>query len=231
VAAAGEASMKNKITVTVATITSLVAGSALAADMPARMPTKAVPYVAAFNWTGGYVGLNAGYGWTSNRTGAIGGAQIGYNWQVGTFVYGLEADIQASGESGTKNVTDATGAITLSENRKMNYFGTARGRLGIAQDRVLYYVTGGLAYTTIKRSVTGLVGAAGTDSASNSKAGYAFGGGIEWAFAQNWSAKVEYLYMGYSGTTNTYGALVPVTTVNNGRLTDNVVRVGVNYHF
>ena len=128
-------------------------------------------------------------------------------------------------------MTDTTGLVTLSESRKLNYFGTARARLGLAQDRMLYYVTGGLAYTTIKRSVTALAGAVGTDSASNSKAGFAVGAGLEYAFAQNWSAKLEYLYMGYSGTNNTYNNIVPAVTVSNGRLTDNVVRVGVNYHF
>lgn len=215
----------------VASVLTSLAGSAMAADMPARMPVKAVPYVAAYNWTGFYAGLNAGYGFTSNRNGAVGGGQIGYNWQNGIWVYGLEADIQAAGETGSKNVTDTTGLVTLSENRKLNYFGTVRARLGLAQDRMLYYVTGGLAYTTIKRNVAALTGAVGTDSASNSKAGFAVGAGLEYAFAQNWSAKLEYLYMGYSGTTNTYNNIVPAVTVSNGRLTDNVVRVGVNYHF
>ena len=218
-------------TVIVASVLSLLAGPAYAADMPARMPTKAVPYVTAYNWTGGYIGVNAGYGWSSSRSGAVGGAQIGYNWQNGMWVYGLEADIQASGETGNRNITDITGLVALSESRRMNYFGTARGRLGVAQDRWLYYVTGGLAYTTIKRSVTATAGAVGTDSSSNSKAGVALGAGVEYAFAPNWSAKLEYIYMGYSGSTNTYAALVPVATVSYGRLNDNVIRVGANYHF
>jgi outer membrane immunogenic protein len=218
-------------TIIIAGLLSAVAGSALAADMPNRMPTKAVPYSAVFNWSGFYAGLNGGYGWTSSRSGAVGGGQIGYNWQTGVWVYGLEADIQASGEKGSRNVTDTTGLITLSENRRLNYFGTARARLGIAQDRVLYYVTGGLAYTTIKRDVTAIAGAAGTDSSSNSKTGYVLGAGVEYAFNQMWSAKLEYIYMNYGSSTNTYNAIAPATTVSYGRTTDNVIRVGVNYHF
>jgi outer membrane immunogenic protein len=198
--------------------------------MPVRAYTKAPAYAPAYNWTGLYAGVNAGYGWTKSMNGVIGGGQIGYNWQTSNIVLGLETDIQASGQRGTKNVTGTTGAITLSETDKMNYFGTARARLGVAMDRWLPYVTGGLAYTSVNRNGNALTGATGTYSATNTKTGYAIGAGVEYAFAQNWSAKLEYLFLGYNGNTNTY-ALAPATTVAYGRLNDNVVRIGANYHF
>jgi outer membrane immunogenic protein len=223
--------MRRYLTILLATSALIVGASgASAADMPVRAYTKAPLYAPPYNWTGLYAGVNAGYGWTKSMNGVIGGGQIGYNWQTSNIVLGFEADIDASGQRGTKNVTNTTGAISLSETDKMNYFGTARARLGVAMDRWLPYVTGGLAYTSVNRNGSAVAGAAGTYSATDTKMGYAVGAGVEYAFSHNWSAKLEYLFLGYNGNTNTY-ALAPATSVSYGQLSDNIVRIGANYHF
>jgi outer membrane immunogenic protein len=216
--------------------------AASAADLPARMPTKAPDYVQpTASWTGFYAGVNVGGGWGSNDVtggaisttvkpnGVLGGGQVGYNWQTGGLLFGVEADIQGAGLQGSTAVT--AGAESVTETDKLNYFGTVRGRLGFVQNAWLGYVTGGWAYTTINRSGTAAGPVAGTFSTNTSKSGYALGGGVEWMFAPRWTAKLEYLYLGFNGDTQTYTTLVPATTVTYGRLNENVVRVGANYHF
>jgi outer membrane immunogenic protein len=152
------------------------AAPASAADMPVRAPQyKAAPIAPVFNWTGFYFGGHVGYGWADSGVGDldgfIGGLQLGYNWQFSrNWVFGLEADIAG---------TDMNNAIPA----HVDYIGTVRGRLGYTWDRVMVYGTGGLAYA--KASVAGI---------HDTETGYALGAGIEWAFAPNWSAKVEYMY-------------------------------------
>ncbi|HEY4140068.1 MAG TPA: outer membrane protein [Pseudolabrys sp.] len=201
------------------------AGAASAADMPARMPMKAVPYLAVYNWTGFYVGANIGYGWgrdtaggsSTSLNGVIGGGQIGYNWQMNNLVLGLETDFQGSGQR-----ADATGGgATLTE--RVRYFGTVRGRLGYAWDRTLVYVTGGYAYTNVGADLTfgGL-----TASSNTTKSGYTVGGGVEYAFAGPWSVKAEYLYVDSGTTTLTVGGISGDVHVKN-----NIGRIGINYRF
>jgi outer membrane immunogenic protein len=206
----------NKIilTMTVATV-AVASGSATAADLP-RGP---VPYYStpvqsgAFNWSGAYVGLNAGYEWgritnsTLSPAGLLGGIQAGYNWQNGQFVFGGETDLQVSG-------ADDTFAPWKFSNP---WFGTLRARAGAAFSNVLIYVTAGLAYGGVKGENLGA-------SESKTHGGWATGLGAEFGFAPNWSAKVEYLYVDLGNRTYS------VTGMNNG-LQSNIVRFGVNYHF
>lgn len=203
-----------------------LANVASAADLPARYPTKAVPYVALYNWTGFYVGANIGYGWgrasddiglSTNMNGVIGGGQIGYNWQMNNLVLGVETDFQGSGQSSTQTV----GALSLSE--RIRYFGTVRARLGYAWDRTLLYVTGGYAYTNIGADLSG---PGGTASSNTTKGGGTVGAGLEYAFAGPWSAKLEYLYVD-TGTQSV--TLLGVT--DNVRVKNHIGRIGVNYHF
>ena len=208
--------------------TTLGVGAAAAADIPARNYTKAVPYAPVFSWTGFYVGVNAGYGWantsitgvagSSNLNGFLGGAQIGYNWQgASPLVLGVEADFQGTGQSRTDT------ALGITVDQKLPWFGTVRGRIGYAFDRVMIYATGGLAYMDYKMSVSAL-GVTVSDDAS--RAGWTLGGGVEWMFAPQWSTKVEYLYMD-TGTTSVTLFGVPFS----GRAQDSIGRVGLNYHF
>jgi outer membrane immunogenic protein len=212
---------------TVATVA--FANIASAADMPARMPAKAVPYLAVYNWTGFYVGANVGYGWgrdtaggsSTNLNGVIGGGQIGYNWQMNNLVLGLETDFQGSGQRASASGTILGTPVSVTE--RVRYFGTVRGRLGYAWDRTLLYVTGGYAYTNVGGDLT--VGAF-TSSSNTTKSGYTVGAGVEYAFAGPWSVKAEYLYVD-SGTTNlTVAGLSADVHVKN-----NIGRVGINYRF
>jgi outer membrane immunogenic protein len=214
------------------------ATTASAADMAARMPTKAVPYVsAAYNWTGFYVGANVGYGWarasddlgavTGRLNGVIGGGQIGYNWQMNNLVLGFETDFQGSGQSQSWSAV-GPGFTAASGTDRIRYFGTVRGRLGFAFDRTLLYVTGGYAYTNVgaDASFTGLGGGTTSGSSNSTKSGYTVGAGLEYAFAGPWSAKVEYLYIDSGSQSVSSGVFT-----DNVRIRNNIGRVGLNYRF
>ncbi len=202
------------------------ATAASAADLPARTYTKAPPMVATYNWTGFYIGANAGGAWSKAGTnfgdasGFVGGGQIGYNWQAAgsPLVLGLEADFQGTSLKNTETVGAITGEA------KVPAFGTVRGRIGYAWDRFMVYGTGGWAYSDTKATVSGPGG-----SVSDSKwgSGYTLGGGLEWAFMGPWSLKAEYLYVKAKSVDLTLAG-VPFST---GDYHYNVVRAGLNYHF
>jgi outer membrane immunogenic protein len=186
----------------------------------------------------------------ANVNGVIGGGQAGYNWQRGTWLFGLETDIQGSGERGSSDVCAvtagcATGTGLFTANYKLDWFGTARGRIGILPtDRVLLYATGGLAYGGVSATAPLI-----PLSWGSTRAGWTVGAGAEAAIDHNWSIKLEYLYMdlgnvGGNSTTSTnvvtqLGVPIRFNTVTttaltsafNTRFTDNILRVGVNYRF
>lgn len=206
--------MKNTMRAMTLAAMTAVSGAAVAADLP-RGPS---PYyspapVAGYNWRGLYAGLNAGYEWGSitgngaEPSGLMGGVQAGYNWQSGAFVFGPEADIQAS-------AADDTFAPYKFSNP---WFGTLRGRVGFALNNILFYGTAGLAYGGITGEIAGL-------DESKTHVGWTGGLGAEVGFTPNWSAKVEYLYMDLSDRSYS------ITGVNNG-LEANMLRFGINYHF
>lgn len=198
-----------------AVMATLAIGGATAADLnrgyyngPAYAPPP--PY----SWVGPYIGLNLGFQWgeiTGNPTeptGIAGGLQGGYNWQVGQFVYGAEADIQASG-------ADDTFAPWQFSNP---WFGTLRARGGVAFNNILLYVTGGFAYGRVEGDRAGL-------SESRMMYGYTLGAGMEVGFTPNWSAKIEYLWLDYADRNFSV-----VTGTENG-LETSLLRFGVNYRF
>ena len=201
-------------------------GSANAADMQRRqaMPVKA-PAFAVYNWTGFYVGVNGGGGWgrstwsgatgtnSLNTSGGLLGGTIGYNYQMGQAVFGLEGDLDWSNIHGSSVAAPCT---TSCETRNA-WLGTARGRIGYAFDRFMPFVTGGLAVGDIKNSV------AGVGSSTSTKAGWALGGGIEAALSGPWTAKVEYLYADLGRGSSVLGS--------DTRFNTNLVRAGINYRF
>jgi outer membrane immunogenic protein len=206
--------------------------AANAADLSRRqMPVKAPVYTApGFNWTGFYVGINGGGAWGrsewSNPNGAtdfrasgglIGGT-AGYNWQAGRLVYGLEGDIDWSSVKGTG---DATACAPIGCDFKNNWLGTARGRIGYAFERVLPYVTGGLAVGDLKASTT-------LGSSSETKAGWTAGAGVEVAVTGPLTAKIEYLHADLGKTTCPVSVCTIATDVD---YRANIVRGGLNYHF
>ena len=172
------------------------AGTANAADLPRKAPPMVVP-APVFSWTGFYIGINGGYGWADtkngftefdNASGGVFGVQGGFNYQfVGSpIVIGIEADYQ-----GANIKADGVFLGTLT-NVELERFGTVRGRLGFGWDRFLIYGTGGWAYAA--QTEIGL-GFPFFLSGSQELSGWAAGAGIEWAFAPNWSAKIEYLHL------------------------------------
>jgi outer membrane immunogenic protein len=180
-----------------------LASVAQAADLPSRAPPPVFTPIPVFTWTGFYVGVNAGWGWRNDDTQSViiapgtvvgapnlagtlvfpsnddgaftGGGQIGYNYQIGSFVIGAEADIQwnESGDDQVVGFVPAGGFLAgdfvpgVFQSTSPDWFGTLRARAGFAIDRVLIYATGGLAYT-------------------EDNTGWVLGGGVEWALPVNW---------------------------------------------
>ncbi len=189
--------------------------SAQGADLPygSRGPYTVNQPLNAYSWAGPYLGGHLGYDWGSvennptRPSGFEGGVQGGYNWQGGPWVFGVEGDIQATG-------ADDTFAPWKFSNP---WFGTVRGRAGYAFGNILFYGTGGLAFGEL-RGETFLL------SETHTNFGWTAGVGAEFGFAQNWSAKVEYLYVDLANSNFT------ITGVSNG-YRFGTIRAGVNYHF
>jgi outer membrane immunogenic protein len=190
------------------------AGGAHAADMrlPAKAPYTPPPPVAS--WAGWYIGANVGAAWqsgtfdqnnfvsgtpkgraTTHATGFTGGGQIGYNWQSGNFVYGLEADI--NGIAGTGG---ATGSAGKQFSNRIRWLSTVRGRAGFAFGGAmdyLAYATGGVAFGGVKNSTSEPAPSAGCcqKSISKTNVGWAIGGGLEHLLSPNWIVGIEALYV------------------------------------
>jgi outer membrane immunogenic protein len=229
-----------------------VSASAMAADLPTSKGAPVAPavYAPAFTWTGFYLGVNAGVGWANGRdiyvttpngavtslntgngsnSGFVGGGQAGYNFQTGAFVFGVEADIQYADLSKKVN----WGPYTWWGNGSTSqYVGTVRARVGYAIDRTLIFLTGGLAYGGLNSG-----GAFG----GNNNTGWTLGGGVEDAFTNNWTAKIEYDYiqLDTGSKSGSYYSNVAIgaqpagyyTATSKGNGSANLVRVGVNYKF
>jgi outer membrane immunogenic protein len=210
--------------------TTMTAANAADIARRQRMPTKAPEYEPVYNWTGFYVGINGGgafgnsdvsiaLGSTSyDVTGGLAGGTVGYNWQAGRFVYGLEGDGDWSGLKGSGTSAPCAASCQTSN----DWLATARGRIGYAFNRVLPYATAGGAFGDVKIARTGFAG--DTDT----RAGWTAGAGVEVAINGPWTAKVEYLYADL-GTANCSAANCGIST--NADLTANIVRGGVNYRF
>jgi outer membrane immunogenic protein len=198
-----------------------LATGALAADLPSRRaPAPIIAAVPVFTWTGFYVGVNAGYGWNANDSitvggltfdlddegGFVGGAQAGYNYQIGSFVVGLEGDIQYADFGGDDRFDFDGDGILDDDFNTSDWFGTVRARAGVAFDRALIYATGGFAFA---------------DNAT----GWTVGGGLEYAFTNNLSAKIEGLYVNLDQDDNFPG----LDLDNDAEF--GVVRAGLNFRF
>jgi len=174
--------------------------------------------------------------------GFIGGAQAGYNWQLNNWVLGVEADIQGADVKGTVAAPiTLVGPVPIvaaieNANEKLEWFGTVRGRLGVAFDRVLIYGTGGLAYGHVKVDQNSVpVPGPGPflfpSSASATKTGWTAGGGIEWAFADKWSTKIEGLYYDLGSIVSAGSAANGFSVGKNFDVRGGIARFGLNYRF
>jgi outer membrane immunogenic protein len=209
-----------RVLMTAVSLVALGMAPALAADLPARTYTKAPVAVATVgNWTGFYLGAMGGYAKEDASfapvSGGLAGGTIGYNWQQGAVVFGLEADAAWADLNATAGIPGLVGVTA-----KVQDLGTVRGRIGYAFDQVLIYGTGGYAWadTKLTATVLGL-----TASESHVLNGWTAGAGVEVMFAPKWSLKAEYLYRSFGGTN--------YFNIPSGTLNMNSVQVGVNYHF
>lgn len=214
----------NPKTFAAALLVGVSSSAALAADLPARnrAPAPIIAQAPIFTWTGLYAGLQAGYAWDRvsvdnafaavpvniSRNGFVGGAHIGYLYQTGPAVLGVEGDVEG----------------TTIKNSGLR--ASLRGRLGLAADRALFYVTGGGALANQNYELWSPFAPGFTSSASAVKLGWTAGAGVEYAFAPNWSARVEYRYSDF-GKLNVSNFVVPANISRR----ENAVRLGVSYHF
>jgi outer membrane immunogenic protein len=248
----------------------LATRASVAADVP-RPIYKAAPAVApSFNWSGFYGGVHVGYGWSDgsvdlglidasgglqgaaaagvfptsfsfSRDGVVGGVQVGFNRQIGQWVWGVEADISGADISGSQSVQrPAVGLFpnlsTVSQD--MDWFGTARLRGGYAAGTWLLFGTGGLAYGHVEYSYlqTNVPFGGGINtrgSESRIELGWTAGGGVEYGWS-NWSAKVEYLYydLGDHDFTIQFNTAPPGVLLNpKYQNHGSILRVGLNYRF
>jgi outer membrane immunogenic protein len=247
--------MKKILLVTVAVLG--FAGAASAADLRARMPVKAPPVIApVFSWTGCYIGGYVGGAWSSDdivatdRNGVIvrpgswgystdssfiGGGTVGCNWQpVGSpFVLGLEGEIGYMHLTGTGIDPLSAGATTLYSNTKIgDWYGIVAGRLGYSFDRALVYVKGGVAFVDVENSVAQPATGAYA-SASETKATWTVGGGLEYALDMNWSVKAEYMYIALDSTQTVLAPVVGGGFANWDHENSGIhtAKVGINYRF
>ena len=211
-----------------------------AADLPRAAPPAYVPaMVPVYNWTGFYLGGNIGYAWRSTEISGIFGAnlgdisndrfifggQTGYNWQINQFVLGVEWDFDwADGEKATPFVTTAN--LGLVQGRvDSSWVTTLAARFGYAADRWLFYTKLGAGWTKTNVSLQSpVLGVLATNDKSN--VGWLVGFGVEYAFAQNWTAKIEYNYLGLSDTT--VPIVANLATFSHDLQT---LKIGANYKF
>jgi outer membrane immunogenic protein len=181
----------------------------------------------------------------TDLNGIFGGGQIGYNWQMQNWVWGLEADIQGTDEKGTRAFSYTTPVPPICFNlcppavttpfaltQKIDWFGTVRARAGVlVTPKVLLYATGGFAYGEVNSSETVSTPVPSAFSASSTNVGWTVGAGIEGVIGGNWTAKLEYLYVDLGTVSGSF--TLPSTNIisYNSRITDNILRVGINYKF
>jgi outer membrane immunogenic protein len=175
-------------------------------------------------WSGAYAGLQGGWGWTStkglNASGVLGGGQVGYNYQIGNFVLGLEGDGAFANIS--QNATNVFVGIPAEVGYRDDGLASLRGRFGIASQNVLFYGTFGGGWGHDRISTTSALDVMA--SATAWRTGWSAGGGIEYGFLPTWSVKLEYLHYGL-GSANYFGVL------NTGNVDVETVKIGVNYMF
>ncbi|MGA7808308.1 outer membrane protein [Bradyrhizobium sp.] len=238
----------------------LSAASAVAADLPLKARP---PAVAATNWSGFYLGVVGGgeIGQTStdfifannpaypgtpgrvspNGSGGLIGAEAGYNYQVGSFVGGIEGDVDYARISGFGTSVGPSGFFMAPTQQTINLYGTLRGRVGfLATPDLLLYATGGMAVGDVSLATsfvpTGILGgncinsSCGVGSASATKVGATVGAGLEYALSNHISIKAEYLYVDLGHTSTTFPLTLAVSQMAaNSSYQEHVVRAGVNF--
>jgi outer membrane immunogenic protein len=202
-------------------------------------------------WTGLYLGVNGGWGWTSssnvtfdtvpvggfpaftfaqNASGPVFGGQLGYNWQAGNWVFGVEGDVDGVGtQKNFKSFAEPTTGLTFSASASPNWLASLRGRLGYTWGPGMIYLTGGGAWEGVQFNTSDAVA---SSSFTNTRSGWTIGGGYEWMIAPNWMVRAEYLYYGFSGTVNNVTPILGGGVSHSWSNTNtSVARIGLNYKF
>jgi outer membrane immunogenic protein len=238
----------------------LTGSAAFAADLPSRAPPPVyLPPPPIFTWTGIYIGGQIGYAWASGNNefngfdpffgpgvalnssvggtpnGVIGGANVGYNYQINQWVVGIEGTVDGTSLSNTAVAAFPDGS-TLTANSTADIQGSIRGRLGVAWDRALIYATGGVAFggfnTNLSLSAPN-VPFFTSASLSNTRTGWTVGGGIQYAVTNNWSIRAEYRYTNFGSINDGQFTGGPAGFFLNGnrQINQNQVQVGFDYRF
>jgi len=229
------------------------ATSASAADLPAPLPERTRVYIPSYVWTGFYLGghvggawgdqtvttvldnplLPAGAQWKSNAHGVLAGGQVGVNYQAGAWVVGVEGDLSWADADSSATIPTLVPGTSLNTTINTNFLATLAGRLGYAWNAVLLYGKGGIAWTNASYTAQILTAGAATAAStitSDDRRGWTAGGGVEFAFAGDWSGKVEYDY--YDFGTKQFFFNLPGNLTNVGiRSRFHTVKGGLNYHF
>jgi outer membrane immunogenic protein len=246
---AGENTMKKFLLGTVGLVALGMAAPAVAADLPARTYAKApVVMAAVYDWTGFYIGANGGWGssrncWgyvpvggaviadgCSNRSGGVLGGQVGYRWQSGAAVFGLEAQGDWANLSGS-SVSIINPVYSIGT--KTNGLGLFTGQIGYSWNAALLYLKGGAAVTSNTAYINTTLAGVGIASASSTRWGGTVGVGFEYGFTPNWSAGLEYDHLFMGNANNSYSVLNPIVAGAANRISQDVdmVTVRVNYRF
>jgi outer membrane immunogenic protein len=243
--------MKKVLLVTASLIALGAAAPALAADLAARPYTKAPAMIAAvYDWSGFYIGANGGWGTSRNcytntavggvafpaategchdASGGTVGGQVGYRWQAGTFVFGVEAQGNWADFRGS-NVSVLFPAVT--NRTRLDAFGLFTGQVGYAWNNALLYVKGGAAVTDNRYDGLSTATGALIDHASDSRWGGTVGVGLEYGFAPNWSAAVEYDHLFMNRQNYLFTTVAGANSRNDDVRQDvDLITVRLNYRF
>ena len=244
-----------KILAGAAALLGTAVSAASAADLPVKAPYVKAPVAMVYDWTGFYIGANAGVGVGRDYTrmaipaglsfeasylnpqGGLGGGQVGYNWQtpntfLGPIVFGVEADIQGTGMRDNNScLLGCLPGLNLNYNQRLDWFGTVRGRVGLATGPVLSYVTAGWAYGSVKTTVTETIaGVTGAFTSDQNRSGWVWGSGVEASLGGNWTGKIEYLYLNLGDRLDNF-ALNGFAHSMSTDIREHIFRVGLNYRF
>jgi len=226
-----------------------IAAPASAADLAVKAPPPAPPPVVVpyYNWTGPYAGFNGGWGEARNcwdfltvtgvffndncrgASGGVAGGQVGYRWQTGSWVWGVEALADWANLSRSR-VSFLDPDFTL--RAKVDGIGLITGQIGYAWDAALFYLRGGAAVTHNQFDIFTTLAGINLASDTTSRWGGTAGVGFEYLFTPNWSVGVEYDHLWMGNQNNSFGVVVVPGFVSD-RISENVdmVTVRVNYRF
>jgi outer membrane immunogenic protein len=211
------------------------AAPAFAADMPVKAPAMVAP---VWNWTGFYLGGQAGYGWGKSSynlpatgfsiswsaTGGFGGIFGGYNYQVNNIVFGIQGEYNVARIDGS--IVNGSGHLQTS---KLNNLGSIDGRVGFAFGRSLVYAIGGVSFWDPKQTFN-TVGVGTVAFSGGNKTGWDIGGGLEYAFLGNWTGRIEYRHYDFgSATVPADGVIIGAPHIQKETL--NTVRAGIAYKY